>query len=73
MPKSRNAADAADPAKMADYFYSPEARLDLLEIWEYIARDSLDAADRLEREVQQAVSMLLTARPHGFRQESSQQ
>ena len=43
---------------MADYFYSPEGRLDLLEIWEYIARDNIDIADRVEREIQQAVSTL---------------
>ena len=38
--------------------YSPEARLDLLEIWEYIARDNLDAADRVEEQIKQAVLML---------------
>jgi len=27
---------------MADHFYSPEARRDLLEIWEYIATDNVD-------------------------------
>lgn len=43
---------------MADHFYSPEARLDLLEIWEYIARDNVDAADRVEREIEQAISRL---------------
>ena len=43
---------------MAEYFYSPEARLDLLEIWEHIARDDLDAADRVEREIAEAVSWL---------------
>jgi len=43
---------------MADYFYSPEARRDLLEIWEFIGRDNLEAADRVEQAVQQAVSML---------------
>lgn len=43
---------------MADHFYSPEARLDLLEIWEYIAHDNLDAADRVVREIAQAVLML---------------
>lgn len=43
---------------MADYFYSPEARLDLLEIWEYIAHDDLDTADRVEQEIQQSISML---------------
>ena len=35
---------------MAEQFYSPEARLDLLEIWEFIARDNLDAADRVEQD-----------------------
>jgi plasmid stabilization system protein ParE len=43
---------------MADYFYSPQARLDLLEIWEYIAADDLDAADRIEQEIQENISKL---------------
>ena len=43
---------------MADHFYSPEARLDLLEIWEYIARDDLDAADQVEQEIRLAVLQL---------------
>jgi plasmid stabilization system protein ParE len=43
---------------MAEFFYSPEARHDLLEIWEYIARDDLDAADRLEREIEAAITLL---------------
>jgi plasmid stabilization system protein ParE len=48
---------------MADYLYSPEARFDLLEIWEYIATDDLDAADRVELEIEQAV-VLLARQPH---------
>jgi len=43
---------------MADHFYSPEARLDLLEIWEHIAADDLDTADRIEQEIEEAVVML---------------
>jgi plasmid stabilization system protein ParE len=43
---------------MADYVFSPQARLDLLEIWEYIARDDLDAADRVEAEIHLAISKL---------------
>ena len=35
MPKSGSAADDA-LRKMADHFYSPEARLDLLEVWEQV-------------------------------------
>jgi plasmid stabilization system protein ParE len=47
---------------MADFFYSPEARRDLLEIWEFIAQDNLDEADRVEREIEQA-SVKLAANP----------
>jgi plasmid stabilization system protein ParE len=47
---------------MAEFFYSPEARRDLLEIWEYIARDDLDAADRVEREIEEA-AILLAEKP----------
>lgn len=43
---------------MADHFYSPEARLDLLEIWDYIAQDNPDAADRVEMAIEKAASML---------------
>lgn len=43
---------------MAEFFYSPEARLDLLEIWEFIARDDIDAADRVEKEIERHVSLL---------------
>lgn len=43
---------------MAEFFYSPEARLDLFEIWEFIARDNVDAADRVEQEIQGAATML---------------
>jgi plasmid stabilization system protein ParE len=32
---------------MSKYFLSVDAELDLDEIWEYISKDSLDAADRL--------------------------
>ena len=43
---------------MADYLFSREARVDLLEIWEYIARDNLSAADRVTDEIKEAVEML---------------
>jgi plasmid stabilization system protein ParE len=32
---------------MSEFLLSPAARLDLLDIWEYIARDSVEAADRV--------------------------
>ena len=47
---------------MVEFFYSREARLDLLEIWEYIAADNVDVADRVEQEIQRAV-MLLALNP----------
>ena len=56
--KSGSAAAAVAQRKMADYFYSPESRIDLLEIWEHITQDNMDAADRLEQEVESAVLML---------------
>src|SRR5436853_7179672 len=59
MPKSGNGAADDAPGKMADYVYSPEARIDLLEIWEYIAKDDLDAADRVEREIEEAILKLV--------------
>ena len=32
---------------MSEFLLSPAARLDLLGIWEYVARDSVEAADRV--------------------------
>jgi plasmid stabilization system protein ParE len=43
---------------MAEFFYSPDARRDLLEIWEFIAQDDLDKADSIEREIEQAITKL---------------
>jgi len=43
---------------MSEHFFSPEARLDLLEIWEYIAKDNLTAADRVLEEIREAINML---------------
>ena len=60
MPKSGSAANDDAPEKMADHVFSPQARRDLIEIWEYIARDDVEAADRVEKEVFQAISKLVT-------------
>ena len=43
---------------MAEFFYSPKARRDLLEIWEFIAQNDLDAADRVEKAFEQAIEKL---------------
>jgi len=58
MPKSGSAADGGARGKMVDHFFSPQARRDLVEIWDYIAQDNPDAADRVEQEIQQAILML---------------
>lgn len=36
---------------MTDFRFSPEAFRDIDEIWEYIAEDNLDAADRVRDEI----------------------
>jgi plasmid stabilization system protein ParE len=58
MPSSAREPENAAPEGMADFFYSPDARQDLLEIWEFIAERDLDAADRVEKEIEKAVKKL---------------
>jgi plasmid stabilization system protein ParE len=43
---------------MTGYRFTPEAATDLVEIWSYIARDSMDAADRFESAVYDACTLL---------------
>jgi plasmid stabilization system protein ParE len=43
---------------MSLYQFTPQAEDDLLDIWSYIARDNLDAADRVERAVFLACDLL---------------
>ncbi|MGH9445783.1 MAG: type II toxin-antitoxin system RelE/ParE family toxin [Terriglobia bacterium] len=40
------------------YRFTPQAENDLFEIWSYIARDSVDAADRVEATVYEACAFL---------------
>jgi plasmid stabilization system protein ParE len=63
---------------MSGFVLHPEVYADLEEIWEYIAADSLDAADRVREEIYDAIQSLaafpytghnrpdLTARPLRF-------
>jgi toxin ParE1/3/4 len=44
---------------MTAYDFHPEARVDLDEIWEYIAADNLNAADRVIAEVLAAIRALV--------------
>ena len=63
---------------MSGFVLHPQAYTDLEEVWEYIAADSLDAADRVREEIYEAIQSLvpfpyighsrpdLTARPLRF-------
>jgi plasmid stabilization system protein ParE len=44
---------------MSKFVLHPEAYADLDEIWEYIAADNLDAADRVLDEIHQAITSLV--------------
>ena len=46
---------------MSAYWLHPDAFADLNEIWEFIALDSADAADRVLDEIQTAINMLVSA------------
>ena len=48
---------------MSDYVLHPDAFADLDDIWEYIAEDNLDAADRVLADIH-AVLRTLAASPH---------
>ena len=64
---------------MSGYILHPLAYADLDEVWEFIAEDSLDGADRVREEIYQAIRALvpfphqghrrtdLTSRPLRFR------
>ena len=43
---------------MSEFVFHPDAVKDLEEIWEYIAADSLDAADRVREEIYDAIQSL---------------
>lgn len=44
---------------MSGFVFHPAALTDLSEIWEYIAADNLDAADRVVAEIQEAIRTLV--------------
>lgn len=44
---------------MSDFVLHPDAIRDLEEIWEYIAADSLDAADQVREEIYEAIKSLV--------------
>ncbi len=40
---------------MREFLLSPAARLDLFDIWEYIAENDIEAADRVRDEIYEAI------------------
>lgn len=52
---------------MSGFVLHPEALADLQEIWEYIAADNLDAADRVVEELYQAIHGLISFPQQGHR------
>jgi len=44
---------------MSGFVLHPEAYTDLEEIWDYIAADSLDAADQVREEIYEAIQSLI--------------
>ena len=43
---------------MSGFVLHPQAYRDLEEIWEYIAADNLDAADRIREEIYEAIQSM---------------
>jgi plasmid stabilization system protein ParE len=46
---------------VSTYWLHPDAFADLNDIWEFIAQDNVDAADRVLDEIQKAINMLVRA------------
>jgi plasmid stabilization system protein ParE len=44
---------------MSEFVLHPQAYADLDDIWEYIAADSMDAADRVREEIYEAIRSLV--------------
>ena len=51
------------------FVFSPAARQDLLDLWEYIAQDDINAADRLRDAIEQAVEHLAAMPGIGHRRD----
>jgi toxin ParE1/3/4 len=52
---------------MTGYDFHPEARVDLVEIWEFIRADNLDAADRMIADILSAIRRLVPFPAQGHR------
>ena len=52
---------------MSLYVLHPDASSDLEEIWEFIAEDNVDAADRVREEISRAILALVTFPQQGHK------
>jgi plasmid stabilization system protein ParE len=52
---------------VSGYGFHPEASIDLDEIWEFIAADNLDAANRVTEEILDAIDLLVAFPHEGYR------
>jgi len=52
---------------MTDFRFHPEAEIDLNEIWDFIAEDSIDAADRVRDNIFAAIQDLAQTPNRGHR------
>jgi plasmid stabilization system protein ParE len=53
--------------RMSGYAFHPDAFADLDEIWEYIAQDNVDGADRVLADIQSTVTLLAGSPQIGHR------
>jgi plasmid stabilization system protein ParE len=54
---------------MIGFVFHPDAYTDLADIWEYIAADSIDAADRFREEIYDKIKRLVPFPNQGHRRE----
>ncbi len=54
---------------MTGFVFSETARKDMLALWEYIAQDDIDAADRVRDTIREAINNLVTLPGMGHRRD----
>lgn len=54
---------------MNEFAFHPEAEVDLIEIWDFIAEDSVDAADRVRDDIFAAIRRLVRTPNQGHRRD----
>lgn len=54
---------------MTDFVFSTRARQDMLDLWDYIAQDDLDAADQTRASIEDAIRNLVVLPGMGHRRD----